>query len=128
MARSLKPNGGTSPEGTAGAKHNVANIERKVTDALAETYKLDGQIKAALEKHIAPDRAAKSDIKKKLNEDFNITRKVFAARYAAYRLEADARAAADTATLDTLALLFSITPIGVTADMVEAIDQTDARA
>jgi hypothetical protein len=118
MPKSLNPNDGKSPEGTAGAKHNVANIEQKLRGAFAETYKLDTSIKANLEKYVAPDRAAKSDIKKKLNAELNITRKLFVVRYAAYRLEADARAAEDTATLETLQMMFSISPVGTQMDFV----------
>lgn len=117
MAENMKTNGAESPEGTAAADHNVANIERRLRDAFAETYKLDTKIKADLDKYVAPNRAAKSDIKSKLNKDLNITRKVFAVRYAAYSLEADARAAEDNATLEILELMFSITPVGTQAEM-----------
>lgn len=116
-----KANGAKSAEGTTNAKHNVANRNRIMTDALAETYKLDTQIQAALEKHVAPLRAHKADIKSKLNKDLNITATVFNARYAPYKLEATARAASDDATLDNLRELFEVSPVGTQMDMMAGL-------
>ena len=101
--------------------HNVANRQQMMKDALSETFALDQNLKAAAEKHLKADREAKSDIKKRLLKDLNITAKVFNARYVAYRLEAAAIEANDEATLDTLRELFEHAPIGAQVDMVDAI-------
>ena len=36
MAKTLKSNGGESPEGTAGAKHNVANLTKMIKECAEE--------------------------------------------------------------------------------------------
>lgn len=101
--------------------HNVANRARIMKDALHETFVLDKNLKALAERHLKSDREAKSDIKKRLLKDLNITAKVFNARYVAYRLEATALEASDEATLDNLRELFEHAPVGSTADMIQAI-------
>ena len=124
MAKKKKTNGagaapGASPEGTAGAGHNVVNLDKMRRDALGETYKLDCEIQVLLDKYIVPLRAAKTDIKKRLNDDANITRRVFAARYAAYRLEADAMAIEDGSTIEALKEFFEISPVGHQMDWLD---------
>ena len=111
-------NGAKSAEGTASAGLNVANRTQIMRDALSETYKLDGQVQAALEKHVVPIRAQKRDIKARLNKELNITASVFQAAYAPYKLAAQARAAGDEATLDNLKEFFEVSPIGHQMDFV----------
>ena len=118
MAEQLNPASGENVT----AKHNVANRAKMMKDALAETFTLDGQIRAANDKHVQPHKDAKSDIKKNLRKDLNITAAVFNARYAAYRLEGRAIAANDEATLDTLRELFEHAPVGTQMDLVEGIE------
>ena len=115
--KTTNANGGASPEGTAGAKHNVVNRNELMTGALSDTYALDCQIQAALDKHVKPLRKNKADIKSRLNKDLNITATVFNARYVPYRLEAQARAAGDDSTLGNLEELFKIAPVGTQAEM-----------
>ncbi len=130
MAETLKPNGAESAEGTAAAGHNVANRTKIMSDALSETYKLDGQVQAALDKYVAPVREQKRDIKKRLNKELNITATVFNARYVAYKLEAQARAAEDEATLENLREFFEIAPVGHQMDFLgdDAAEGTSAPA
>ena len=108
-----------SAEGTTNADHNVANRNKIMTDALGEMYVLDVQAEAALEKHLKPIRDQKRDIKSRLNKDLNITATVFNARYVAYKLEAQARAAEDDATLDNLKELFDVSPVGHQMDFIK---------
>ena len=118
MAEQLNPASGENIT----AKHNVANRKKMLEDALSETFELDGLLHAASEKHLQPHRDAKSDIKKKLREDLNINAKVFNARYAAYKLEGQAIAAEDDATLDTLRELFEHAPVGTQMDLVDGLE------
>ena len=122
MAEKMKATGAESAEGTTNAKHNVANRSKIMTDALGEMYALDVQAEAALEKHLKPIRDQKSDIKSRLNKDLNITATVFNARYVPYKLEAQARAASDEATLDNLRELFEVSPVGTQMDMMAGLD------
>ncbi len=118
-----KTNGAKSAEGTTNAEHNVANRNEQLTDALSEMYAIDVQVAAALEKHVAPLRAQKTDIKSRLNKDLNITATVFNARYLPYKLEAQARAAQDDATLDNLRELFEVSPVGAQVDMMSELEE-----
>ena len=93
---------GASPEGTASAGHNVVNREKLMAASLSEMFVLDQKLDAANLKHCGPIRAQRRDIKKRLNKDLNVTAEVFNAKYGSYKVEARARLAEDTATLDTL--------------------------
>ena len=112
-------NGSKSAEGTAAAGHNTANRTEMMSNALSETYKLDQQSEAAMEKHIAPIRDEKRAIKKDLNTDLNITATVFNAVYTAYKVARQAEANDDPATLDNLREFFSASPVGFQMDAFE---------
>ena len=117
MAEQLNPASGENVT----AKHNNGNRKKMMQDALAETLTLDNLIKAAEQKHVQPHKNAKSDIKKNLRKDLNVTAAVFNARYAAYRLEARAIAANDEATLDNLRELFEHSPVGTQMDLIDGL-------
>ncbi len=121
MAEKLTPMIGQVTPRVITPTHNVANRKQIMADALSETFKLDQQLKAAADMYLSSDRAAKSDIKKRLLKDLNVTAKVFNARYVAYRLEAAAIETSDEATLNTLRELFEHAPIGSQVNMVDAI-------
>ncbi len=108
--------------GTAASNHNVKNRHQIMADALSETYELDAIIKAANDKHIKPVRAAKGDIKKRLNMDLNITAAVFQAAYAAYKVEAKAIEDEDDATLENLREYFKACPVGTQVDFIDAAE------
>ncbi len=115
-----KPGNSADDSGTVSPDHNVANRKQRIGDALKRTWLLDQEIDDLIEEHIKDLREEKSSIKKVLREKLNISAKVFHARYASYRLEAQARAAEDHATLDTIKELFGESPIGSQVDMVKA--------
>lgn len=121
MSNKPKANGG---DGEVTKHHNVANRKQQLRDALRRTYEIDGEIQDLIAEHIQGLRDEKSDIKKRLREDLNITAKVFGARYGAYKLEADARAADDNATLDTLEELFNESPVGTQINMMDALGES----
>ncbi len=102
--------------------NNVDHRTQQLTDALADFYALDQQIKAALEKHVKPYRDQKKDIKSRLNENLNINASVFAAGYASYKLAAQAENDGDDATLGALRELFEASPIGSQVNMF-AVDK-----
>jgi hypothetical protein len=118
MAEQLNPASGENVT----AKHNVANRSKMFEDALADTFALDQKITAAQAKHVKPLQANKSDIKKKLRKDLNVTADVFNARYVAYKLEGRAIAAGDDATLDTLREMFEHSPVGTQMDLVDGLE------
>lgn len=124
MAKKLKMKDGKAPPAQPPKNSDLRN--KRLEDALRRTYQLDRQIKALTDQHTGSLKDEKSKIKKGLREDLNITAKVFNARYFAYRLEADARAADDNPTLENLRELFTIAPVGTTANMFDAIDEDDA--
>ncbi len=118
MAKQLTPNIVESPAGTTNPKHNTANRNKIMTNALSETYNLDAEIKVAQDKYVKPLRDAKRDIKARLREDLNMTATVFNSRYVPYKVEALAIDAGDEATLDNLRELFEIAPVGTQMDFL----------
>ena len=95
-----------------GPGHNTPNRSKIMSDALSEMYVLDGKVQAALDKHVAPFREQKKDIKKMLNKDLNVTSDVFQAIYGAYKVAAEANENEDESTLDTLREFFESAAIG----------------
>lgn len=121
MPEDIENRGNGQDSAVQDPKHNVANRNKQIENALSETYKLDCQIKALVEKHIQPLRDAKSDIKKHLREDLSMPAKVFNIRYKAYQLEADAIANEDDITMQAIQELFEISPPGTQINMLDAL-------
>lgn len=107
---------------------NSAHRDEMLEKALGETFKLDQQIKVQRDRHVKPLTKKKSEIKANLRKELNMTADVFNARYASYKLEGDALAAGDDATLENLRHLFTISPVGTQMDLVQGLEDADAAA
>lgn len=106
-------------------EHNVAARRDAITKACEELYQLDVLIARATETHVKLHREAKTDIKSRLKEDYNITANVLAARYAPYKLERMAQDGSDDKTLDVIRELFDALPIGGMLDLVNLAQAAD---
>ena len=111
---------------SANKQHNAGARKEGITKAMTETCSLDDQIEAAMEKHVTPLREAKKDIKKRMRDDFDISTKMFNARYATFRIEHKAKANGDDKILDTLSELYGVMPVGDQLDWVSAASPAEA--
>lgn len=102
-------------EPTQEASRPLANVQAR-RDAIAESceelYQLDAEIKVLTERHLKDLRDSKSDIMKRMREDYQINSKLLRARYQSYRIERMALDAMDDATVDVIRELFEALPIG----------------
>lgn len=122
MANKMNANG--SPPESANKEHNAVEREQQIKDAMEELYKADKRIAANLEKHVAPDREVKKDIKKKLRESLQLTTEVINVEYATYRLTRHAQENGDEATLDLIREMHERLPLGGTVDLVTAAEDS----
>lgn len=106
---------------TESERVNVKAIADALRDGFSNLYSLDSQIAALTEKHLTPLRAKKSDIMRVLREGYHMPSALVNARYHGYRVERDAEAAGDNATLDNIRLMYEAVPIYGIVDMVDAM-------
>lgn len=104
--------------------HNVGERRDALAAALKGVYELDAEIAGIIEAEVKPLREDKSAITTSLRERFNITAKVFRARYYAYRLEREAEAANDEITQDAIRELFEVCPVTGQGSFAQALDST----
>lgn len=97
---------------SANKLYNVKGRKEAIGRGMEECYKLDKQIKEIIDKQVKPLRAAKTDIKARLKDDYQLTVKAFNVRYSAFAFERFARDNGDQVTLDLLTELYEIQPIG----------------
>jgi len=125
MARKMNANGNSEDTGVT-AQHNVKERDKQIKDAMEELYQADKRIAAALEKHVAPDREAKKDAKKKLRESLQLTTEVINVEYATYKLTRQSQDNGDDATLDLIREMHERLPLGGTLNFDDALKAQEA--
>lgn len=105
-------------EGAGTQRHNAKAREEAIKTALHGMARLDSEIDRLIEKHISDLREEKRDIKAKLRDDFEISTKVFNARYNLFKIEARG----DEKVIDDLRELFEAAPFGAQSNFLEVVD------
>ena len=116
---------------TESERSNVKAITDAIVDGFAEMYQLDRQIDALIERHIRPLREKKSEVKRILREGYNMPAKLVSARYTGYVIERTAEDAGDSATQDTIRMLYEALPVRGVVDLIQATgfaEQVDIKA
>lgn len=113
---------------SANREHNVAARKEQIGNAFNRLYAIDKEIDALIERHVQELRDEKSDIKKKLRKDLNLTSKVVHLRYASYKAERLAVEQEDGVTMDAIKELYEVMPVGATVDFVDAMNGADEAA
>lgn len=104
-------------------QHNAKARGEAISKSLEEMYGLDCKIASAIEKHVAPLRASKNDIKKRLRDAFEIPNAVISARYGSFKIEREATDSGDDTLLDTIREAFDALPIGGMVDLVNIAER-----
>ena len=122
MAKQLTSESESGNENVS-AQHNVKHRNETIGKCLEQLYQEDKAIAAALEEHVTPHRQQKTEIKKRLREEIQLTTEVINARYATYKLERKAMDNGDDTTIDTLREMYAIAPIGTQLDLVDGLNK-----
>ena len=125
LTEAAKANGGENP--SANKEHNVKARKDAITDACKKLFNEDRAIDSAIATHVQAHRDEKSKIKRDLREGYGITAKAFNKHYALWKLEQEAIASKDDATLDHIRELQECAPIGGMTDMVKALKDVEAK-
>ena len=128
MAKKLTADHDTGKGTSAG--HNVANINHAIRSTLDEVLKIEGQIDAAHEKHVAPLKKLKRDKLRELKRH-EIPTKVAQLYLAQLRMVEEARDFDDDSdkakTIDAMALVFEAvyggTTEGETVNFIDVLDR-----
>ncbi|HEX6959313.1 MAG TPA: Rmf/CrpP family protein [Ferrovibrio sp.] len=106
---------------SANRAHNAKARGEVIKQSFERMYQIDREIHELIESSGIRDlRAEKSDIKKRLREDFNMPNAIVMARYTGYRMERAAEEASDEITMDAIRELYATVPVGRTPDFGDA--------